>query len=176
MKPTPDNEWITYLKETNNYSGYDGQCDCYVCQSVRDGFEKWKVSRPKPEPSKEVVGAKSAEEWALEMWQPLAKRFISGNTFASNIKPFIEAIQQDAYQSGLTEGLAKGREDKERLDWLQNNADRVTLECNLAAIAPFWFWRYGLNGKREITIGQGKDLRAAIDSAIENDTKPKADQ
>ena len=50
---------------------------------------------------------KTAEEWAVEMWQPLKERFISGDLFAANMKPFIEAIQQDAFKAGELKGVER---------------------------------------------------------------------
>lgn len=45
MNPQKDSDWIIYLKETNNYEGYDALCQCYACKAVRDGFDEWKAKR-----------------------------------------------------------------------------------------------------------------------------------
>lgn len=41
----PDLRWITYLMETGELSSYDGSCECYACQNVRDGYDGWKYKK-----------------------------------------------------------------------------------------------------------------------------------
>ena len=40
-----DTEWVTYLKETNNYANFDGMCGCYLCREIQDAFTSWKVRK-----------------------------------------------------------------------------------------------------------------------------------
>ena len=42
---TSDDEWIEYLKDTNNYANYDGTCDCNQCQAIHNAFYSWKARK-----------------------------------------------------------------------------------------------------------------------------------
>lgn len=40
-------DWIEYLKDSGNYESYEGLCQCWHCDKIRDGYWIWKEKKLK---------------------------------------------------------------------------------------------------------------------------------
>lgn len=78
---------------------------------------------------------------------------------------------KDKYENDnvqLRAQVAKLQKDKERLDWLESNVDKLNLQCDLAAALPFWF--VASNRAMELLGAahkfSGLNLRLALNAAM----------